>query len=238
MSKITVNLEYRVRKDKKTKGIILVIYYGYTKKPDGSIKPHRKKQTLDYFLYIDPKTVYQRSHNKDANRKVEAIKGQTLKELLNNKHGFQSETKSKINFITYFSQLTEERLKSKGNYGNWDSVLKHLKKYSGDNIPFENINEKFCKGFKEYLQEVKTKAGKTLSDNSVSSYFNKFRACLNQAVDDNIILVNPAKKISIPKAIEKKREYLTQEEVIKLHQTDCRYDVLKSGLATKNWTLR
>lgn len=227
MSRITVNIEYRTRKDKKTKGIILVIYSGYTKKADGGIKPNRKKKTLDYFLYITPKTPPERSHNKEVKRKVEAIKGQTLKDLLNNKYGFQSETKSKINFIQYFEKLTNERLENKGNYGNWNSVLKHMKKYAGDNISFENIDIEFCKGFREHLKNSKTKAGKLLSSSSVSSYFNKFRACLNQAVDDGIILINPAHKVSTPRVIEKEREFLTEDEVKKLAETECRYDVLK-----------
>lgn len=227
MSRVTVNIEYRVRKDKKTKGAILVIYKGYTKKSDGSIKPNRKKETLDYFLYTDPKTPAERSHNKDVNRKIEAIKGQTLKDLLNNKYGFKSETKGKVNFIEYFQKLTNERYESKGNYGNWDSVLKHLKKYTGDAIPFDNVNEEFCKGFKEHLQTTKTKAGKNLSSSAVASYYNKFRACLNQAVDDGIILVSPAQKVSTPRVIEKEREFLTEKEVKKLSETECRYDVLK-----------
>ena len=68
------------------------------------------------------------------------------------------------NFIEYFNNLTQERLNSKGNYGNWDSVLKHLKKYTGDSISFENIDTQFCKGFKEYLEKAKTKSGKILSN--------------------------------------------------------------------------
>lgn len=229
MSRVTVNLEYRTRRDGKTKGIILVIYSGYSKKANGSIKPNRKKQTLDYFLYIEPKSSSERSHNKEVKRKVEAIKGQTLKDLLNNKYGFQSETKTKINFIQYFEKLTNERFESKGNYGNWDSVLKHLKKFSGDSVSFENINLEFCKGFKEYLQVTKKKSGQPLSSSAVASYYNKFRACLNQAVDDGIILVSPAQKVSTPRVIEKEREFLTEDEVKKLAETKCRYEVLKRG---------
>jgi len=119
-------------------------------------------------------------------------------------------------------------MESVGNYGNWDSVLKHLKKYAGENISFEDIDIAYCEGFKNYLQKVaKTKSGKPLSGNSVSSYFTKMRAALNQAVDDGIILTNPSHKVSTPKPIENEREFLTLEEVQVLFKTECRYDVLK-----------
>lgn len=229
MSKITVNLRQRIKKDGKTAGLYLDIYNGYTKKQDGSLKIIRKKEALDYFIYTNPKSTSERSHNKEINRKAEAIKGQRLKDLLNNKYDFKSETKGKADFIQYFRNLTESRLKSIGNYGSWDSVLKHLINHTGQSLSFENIDVSFCESFKLYLENVKKKSGSNLSQNSVNSYFNKFRAALNQAVEDEIILKNPAKKITLSKAEESIREFLTEEEVVKLSKTECRYEVLKKA---------
>ncbi len=225
-----MNVHIRERKGKNPDiiNLYLEIYKGYTKKANGKTKANRERKKLDYFLYTKPKTPSQKSHNKDVKRKIEAIRGQTLNELLNKKYGFKSETNGRINFIEYFDKLTQERYKSKGNYGNWDSVLKHLKNYAGDNISFDSIDVKFCEGFKDYLENMaKTKSAKSLSSNSVSSYFGKFRASLNQAVDDDIMIQNPARKVSIPKVIESERVFLTIEEVKKLFNTECRYDVLK-----------
>ena len=93
---------------------------------------------------------------------------------------------------------------------------------------FKEIDEKFCEGFKDFLtNEVKKNNGEGLSSSSVSSYFNKFRASLKQAVKDKIILYNPSIDIKIPKVKEKEREYLTIEEVRQLEKTECRYKVLK-----------
>lgn len=222
-----VHIRERQGKNKEITNLYIEIYKGYTKKQDGTTKAHRIRQKLDFFLYTNPKNPMQKTHNKETKQKVEIIRADKLKDLLNNKYGFKSENKSKANFIEYFNNLTQERSNSKGNYGNWDSVLKHLKKYSGENISFENIDVKFCKGFKEHLEISKSKSGKILSHNSVSSYFNKFRAALNQAVEDEIIFVNPSKKITLSRAIESKREFLSEEEVLKLSITECRYEVLK-----------
>ncbi len=225
-------MKIHIRKRKNSLGdrynLSLEVYKGYVKNANGSIKVNRETSKLEYYLYVNPKTPQQKTHNKEVEIKVEIIRAEKEKDYLNGKYGFQSENKVKASFIEYFRKLTEERYKSKGNYGNWDSALKHLIKYKGENISFELANIYYCEGFKHYLQNIaKTKSNQPLSGSSISSYFNKLRAALNQAVDDGIILVNPAYKVSMPKPIEAEREFLTLEEVQALFKTECRYDVLK-----------
>ena len=181
-----VHIRERRGKNKEIINLYLEVYKGYIKKEDGTTKAHRIRQKLDFYLYSNAKTLTQKTHNKETLQKVEIIRAEKLKDAINNKYGFKSDKKSKANFIEYFDNMTQERFNSLGNYGNWNSVLKHLKKYTGNNISFENIDIQFCKGFKEHLEKAKTKAGKTLSQNSVSSYFNKFRAALNQAVEETL----------------------------------------------------
>ncbi len=225
-----MNVYLRERKPNQSGKITLYleIYKGYSKTSKGKIKPIRKREKLEYFLYANPKTTNQKHHNKEAKRKAEAIRGRVLNDLINNMYDFTSNDYGKINFIEYFKSLTEARFKSKGNYGNWDSVLKHLKKYAGEHVPFEQVDVKFCEGFKKYLQdEAKTKSYKSLSNNTVSSYFCKLRAALNSAVDDEIIFNNPSKKVAIPKEEEKEIQFLTEEEVKTLYKTECRKEVLK-----------
>ena len=227
-----MNVHIRRKKSPKSDKITisLEIYKGYTKNDDGKIKANRETQKLDYFLYANPNTPTKTSHNKEVEKKIEAIKGETLKELLNGKYGFKSETKGKANFIDYFRRLTNERLESKGNYGNWDSVLKHLIKYKGESISFESVDVAYCEGFKEYLtKKAKTSTKNLLSSSSVSSYFCKMRAALNKAVEDGIILVNPSLRVTTPRIIENEREYLTIEEVKSLYKEACRYDDLKNA---------
>jgi len=225
-------MKVHIRKRSNSAGdkynLALEVYLGYSVNENGNSKPKRVTTKLEYYLYVNPKTPQQRTHNKEVEKKVEIIRAEKEKEYLNNKYGFKSETKTKANFIDYFTKLTEERMESMGNYGNWDSVLKHLKKYAGENISFDDVDIAYCEGFKNYLQKTaRKKSDQPLSGNSVSSYFLKMRAALNQAVDDGIILTNPSHKVSIPKPIENEREFLTLEEVQTLFKTECRYNVLK-----------
>lgn len=227
-------MKVNIRKRKNTAGdkynLSLETYRGYTVNANGTTSASRETAKLDYFLYTNPKTAQQKTHNKEVEQKVEIIRAEKEKAFLNQKYGFRSDVKNKVNFIQYFERLTQERMESSGNHGNWRSAYKHLVKYRGISIPFESVDVAYCEGFKEYLQnKAKTKSETALSANSISSYFNKLRAALNQAVDDGIILVNPCLKVSIPKEVESEREFLTQVEVQALFKAECRYDVLKKA---------
>ena len=159
---------------------------------------------------------------------AESIKAKRELEIKNGLYGFTNEFKQSTNFIDYFTAQMEKRKQSKGNYGNWDSTLKHLIKFAGTKISFREIDDNFCENFRDYLKNTAKKtSGQPLSSSSVSSYFNKFRACLKEAVKKKIILSNPATDVTNPKVIENIREYLTFDELKAIVKTECRYDVLK-----------
>lgn len=187
----------------------------------------RKYEFLKLHI-IKPKNSLDRDTNKKTLQLAEDIRAKRQLEIQNNSFGFTSEFKLDTNFIEYFKSLIEKRKESKGNYGNWDSALKHLIKYCDVQTTFRDIDIKFVEGFKYYLQyETKTKSDTSLSQNSQNSYFNKFRATLNSAFDDRLISDNPAKRVKGIKPDETHREYLTIDELKSLVKTECKYKVMK-----------
>ena len=70
---------------------------------------------------------------------------------------------------------------------------------------------------------------KPLSQNSKVSYFNKLRACINQAFEDRIIPHNPLRGIEGFKQAETERSYLTLEEVKAMAVAHCKYPALKNA---------
>lgn len=134
-------------------------------------------------------------------------------------------------FIEYFKQLAKDRLNSKGNYGNWDSTLKHLMAFSkGKDIKFADIDETWLMRLKHYLLHEKiTSSNSKLSQNSAHSYFNKVKAALRQAFEERYINENPATRVRGIKAAETKREFLTWEEVEKISQEHCDVKNLKQA---------
>jgi integrase len=225
-------MKVHLRQRKQTKGgsisLFLEIYKGTTITKEGKIKNLRDYEYLNLYLIDKPKTTIDKQHNKDTLHLAESIKAKRELEIKNGIYGFTNEFKQTTNFIDYFTALMEKRKDSDGNYGNWDSSLKHLKKFAGTKVSFKEIDQTFCENFRDYLKTKARKSnGQPLSSSSVSSYFNKFRACLKEAVRKKIILSNPAIDVTNPKVIESKREYLTIDELKAIVKAECRYDVLK-----------
>ena len=209
----------------------LEFYHGHEKTPEGKIKHHREYENLNGFIYEKPKTPAEKTHNKQSLQLAEAIRSKRVVEAQNGEHGFKTDSKLKANFFDYYQKLCDEKSKaaSKSNYSVWLSTLNHLKSFHGkDKLTFEQITPEFVEGFKDYLQTAPLTKSKTkLSSNTASTYFNKFRAALNQAFKDEVIVKNPITKVKSIKPVQNKREYLSLDEVKALNQTECKYDVLK-----------
>ena len=210
--------------------LVLEYYYGYTRDDEGRIKHRRKFETLEYYLYTDPKNKLERDHNKVNLEMAEKVKAKRLLAEQNEQYGFAVKYKIRTNLVEYIKGLIEQRKESPGNWGNWDSALKHLIAYAGTNTTLEMVDKKFVEGFKTYLaKQAKTKSGTALSTNSQSSYFLKLKAALNQAVEDGIIPHSPAMSVKPAHVEDVHREYLTFDELQRLAKTECPYPVLKDA---------
>lgn len=199
------------------------------------------KREYEYLkLYLIPeKTRTDKEKNRETLKLAEAIKAKRTVELQNKEYGFKNDYADETKFFDYYRAMCEARLgkDTRGNWGNWRSCLKHLEKYeSNQDITFADITPKWVQGFKDYLEKEACAWGcdfrerikdHPLSRNSKLSYFNKLRACLNQAFEDRIISRNPMQGIEGFKAEEGTRMYLTLEEVKLLVQTECEYPNIK-----------
>mgnify|MGYP001208081138 CR=1 FL=1 len=223
-----IHLRQRKHSKKGSISLYLEIYKGTTTSSSGKVKILRDYEYLNLYLIDNPKNQIDKQQNKETLSLAKSIKAKRELEIKNGLYGFINEFKQSTNFIDYFTDQMENRKQSKGNYGNWDSTLKHLIKFAGIKVSFREIDQTFCENFRDYLKNTAKKTnGLPLSSSSVSSYFNKFRACLKEAVKKKIILSNPATDVSNPKVIENKREYLTLDELKAIVKTECRYEVLK-----------
>jgi len=201
------------------------------------------RRSYEYLkLYLVPETGRKdKERNRQTLRLAEAIKAKRVVEVQNGKFGFESEYKLDTNFLDYYRHLCGQRHKtegSHGNWGNWWSALKHLERYCRPDMTFREVTPEWVQGFKDYLDHtarVKDKRKhittdydlKPLSQNSKVSYFNKVRACINQAFEDRIIPHNPLRGVEGFKTEEQERVYLTIEEVRAMAVGECRNPVLK-----------
>ncbi len=194
---------------------------------------HKGKRKTEYLrLYLDPspKTKEQRELNKKTKKLATSICAKRQIEIQNGFYGFKNDAKLEASFTEYINSLAEKRYASKGNYGNWISMLKHFKAFSNKDILFKDLDRDLVKDFRKYLDEkASARAGKKLSQNSKHSYFGKFTAAIKEAVKDKFILTNPATGIPHFKQAEPQREFLTLEELQNVANTKCELPVLKKA---------
>lgn len=190
----------------------------------------RTKESLNLFLYNTPKNKLQQLENKKTNDLAERLRAERLIDLQDGRYGTHRQDNRKDNFLKFFEEKMEDRRESQGNYGNWDAVLKYLKKCFGEVLTMDEVTIENGIKFSNYLKDkARTKSNLPLSQNSKYSYLNKFKACLKLAYKERLINENVSDFIKGFKQGESNREYLTFEEVQKLVETDCQYPILKNA---------
>lgn len=200
------------------------------------------KRSYEYLkLYLVPETSKEdKRKNQETLKLAEAVRAKRLVDLQNSEYGFKSPFKEDSSFYEYYVAMCKERFKddSMGNWGNWNSCLKHLLKYEPrlKQLKWRDIDKEFVQGFKDYLEHDacawsedsrERVKDRPLARNSKVSYFNKLRACCNKAYDERIIAHNPIRGIEGFKAEEGKRMYLTIDEVKLLAKTECHFPSVK-----------
>jgi integrase len=200
--------------------------------------PLTGKKTRRHFLkmYVQkkPKTSLEKENKKETEKLAEQIRHKRENEL--NKPEIYSEfekeqlrikTRLDKSFLEYFEQLANKRKSS--NHDNWMSALNYLRSFGEGDIRFKDLNEKWCKDFKEYLLTAKSNRSKkhNLAVNSAVSYFNKVKAALREAYKEEFLTTDLNSKVSPIKAEESHRQFLTIDEVHKLIKTPCNDPLMK-----------
>lgn len=187
-------------------------------------------------LYLIPeKTKVDKQNNQQTLQLANAIKAQRIIELQNGRYGLKTPTKEEVRFFDYYQSLCDKRrhAESKGNWDNWQACLKHLKHYEPNSlITLSQITPKWINGFRDYLEHRATAWGcdsrkrtkdTPLAPNSRHSYFNKLKACLQEAYTEGLITSNPMLRAEKLKPEEVTRMYLTMDEIRTLVTTECRH---------------
>jgi integrase len=130
-------------------------------------------------------------------------------------------------FIAYFKKLAEK--KNQSNRFIWLGSCDFLKLFKKNGLKFSDIDPEFCDRFKEFLETTKSKKSDKvqLSENSIKTYYDKFRSALKQPYKDGYLSENIAEKANAVKQAETQRNYLTLEELNTLVKTDCKSAEIK-----------
>ncbi len=204
----------------------------------------RKYEFLN--LYLVPETnEAAKVQNQNTMQAALAIRNQRELEVIKGKGGLDTPSKSKILLTDLFELYRKQKLstgQSDARANTIKTTLRHLIAYKGDKITLGMVDEKFCRGFIDYLSKADNlrckdaqeksakgkKAGKEvpkIAGSSASAYFLLFSCVLNEAVRKKLMPVNPIQYLNREdkkpiKAEKGTRTYLTIEEVQMLLATD------------------
>ncbi len=201
-------------------------------------KGSRKKEGLK--LYIVPGVnAAAKLQNANTRKLAEQIKAQRILDI--QKVGLVSWEKVQRANIT-LSQLLDEFAKDNGDLSESTGRSKRNAKTRMDeyltsikrpNITLEELDKDFCKGFIAFLKTCTFNQGKkTLSSTTCRIFVNRINSALNKAVRDGLMERNPfalLEKNEKPQKVKANREFLTIEELKKLMNVSCRYEIVKKA---------
>lgn len=193
--------------------------------------PETGKPTRREYLRLEvlerPRTEMDKTLNKEARALAETIRATRQIEIQSEQWGQMADIRRGADFVTFFRQLANDRKAS--NHDNWMSALHYLEAFTGGSLKFPDLNEQFCNGFRHYLLNAPSNrtGNKPLSQNSVVSYFNKFKAALKQACKSGYLLQDLNEKVEAVKPAETHRKYLSLEELQALANAECDNPILK-----------
>ena len=186
-------------------------------------KPTRREH-LKLFIHEKPKTELEREHNKETKLIGETLRSKRQLEIQSGYYGFLNAHNGKKSFIAFFEDFIETKraTTSKSNYESYVSIGNYVKAFAGEKCTFANIDEHFCRKFKDFLLKQER-----ISGNTASSYFDKFKYIIREAYKQKMLRENPAEGIKSIKTIAPKREFLSLDELRALASTPFHYEDLR-----------
>jgi len=189
-----------------------------------------RREFLGIYIFEKPKDSAEREYNKESLQLAKNICLERQMDLNSGKFGFQRRASKNQDFIAYFEMQMKKRPEGSPNRDNWYSAWKLFSRYTNGFCTFGMLTEKFVSDYmKHLLYDAKCYHSKTreISENTAYTYFNKFKACINEAVHEGLIPDNPIYRVKPMKQPETYREFLTMEELQTLAKTVCEHDILK-----------
>ncbi|MBD0831814.1 site-specific integrase [Aestuariibaculum sediminum] len=190
-----------------------------------------RREFLKLQIYEFPKSDLEKQHNKETIEFAELIRSKRLIQVRDKEYGFKDNTVFDINFVAFYDTVVEEYL-NKGSYNNylaWKASLHYFKAFAGNKIQSHKLSVLHLKKYRQFLlttKNLRTKKGK-LSHNTASSYYKKFIYVLKQAYKQSIITSDLSLHAEYIKVEETHREYLTEEELAKLWNTNIKIEKVK-----------
>lgn len=171
-----------------------------------------ERRTKNLGIHVIPEDKKSRDRIKrnmyeEAYLKAEYLRNEMEQRLIIGEHDLPQKVDRRASFIEYYDKMAATRSDV------WQkSVRKHLMAFTKGRLAFGNVTEEWLNRFQDYLQEK-------VEDVTVCTYMGVITTCLNSAVRDKLIAINPAGNINKVRGKEIPPKYLTKEQLTKVIAT-------------------
>lgn len=197
----------------------------------------RIRESVGEILYIEVNAIVKRENEKKLENQVQAC-NRLNAELTEKNANFTPSGKSKVRLLDFIDILAEEWLRESGNrhsmYAVMESLAKHIRAFTDEDVTFKEIDKDWCLRFIDYLkhdalnfnylrtEHDERKKEVRISQNTQHRLIVSLNRVFKKAVKRGLIALNPMAELEHDDKVSAKkgtREYLTDEEVKKLMRT-------------------
>ena len=228
-----VALQKVYNRDKTKQYLTIRIFKGY-KVVKGKKIQDKSRESTGLFIWVKPTNNKQRQSNKESLKKAEIRINRIKAEYESGLYNIYNPENRKINFTDYWLEWADDHCsgqssdstRNRSNFSQFKTSLKHFKAFTGDELTIGDIDFNLCERFARYLSKeaVKHSDGSSLKTASVNAFYKKFDLVVWSLFNKGLLVGThpaPRRLIALPKIIQKKKEYLTIEEIKNLDYNKC-----------------
>jgi integrase len=185
------------------------------------VKVREKRGKLYLDIYTGGKRTWEalhltltpdRNQNKEIMRMAEVCRSKRETQLLAGSWDIQDPVAGRKKLVSYLEELA----KARKNNDYITGCIRYLKKYNnGETIQLSQITPQWVEGFQQFLS-----TGTELSASTAYDYSKALRMALRKAVNENILIKNPAAGVKGLSEPETDLVFLNVDEVQKLADTE------------------
>ncbi len=196
-------------------------------------KGKRRKKSLSIYLEPNPKNKRQRDINKQKREIAELKRNEMELALLKGELKFEKLGNQEfVSFYDYLQKEANKRIYNPNTYANWQSMIKHFKAFRKEDLDISEVDRNLANDFRYYIdnkaKSLKGNGKSALSASTKNSYFNKFKAALKEAYQQELIEKDVNRFVKGFPEPETERSYLVPHELQQLADSECESPLIKA----------
>ena len=213
---------------------------GATKgRPKFKVKHARKRENLNLYIWVHPRSTQERLQNKNTLALAEKIRFEREQEFLMHREGYRLKKDRSVNFLDYFQKYLDNY--TKADVASMKTALTKFKRFLEASSKYDifrqfiradQITKSMMTDFAEYLQANGRGEGPAAT-------FHRFKKVLRVAMEDELIRKNPCDGIILIRGENVlKKEILLPDEINTLLSTpcNCKYPDIQRAFALSLFT--